>query len=63
MDTVMISDGSTRINRRARWVRAVILALSVVVVGLVSTNAVLARGGQSADDCPAGTTDPDCANK
>ncbi len=36
------------------------IAALFVLMALVAANAVYARGGQSADDCPPGSTDPDC---
>ena len=36
------------------------IALLVLLVGLATGTAVMARGGQSADDCPADSKDPDC---
>ena len=39
-----------------RKVMVVLAALAAIVAG----TAAMARGGQSADDCPPGSTDPDC---
>ena len=39
-----------------RTIIAVVILLSALLAGSVAH----ARGGQSADDCPAGSTDPDC---
>jgi hypothetical protein len=36
------------------------LALLIVLFGLSASGGALARGGQSADDCPPGSKDPDC---
>ena len=36
------------------------IALLALLIALVITTAAQARGGQSADDCPPGSTDPDC---
>jgi len=40
-----------------------LIALLVVLASLVMGTAAMARGGQAADDCPAGSTDPDCKGK
>lgn len=37
-----------------------LMALLIVLAGLAAGTAAMARGGQSADDCPPGNTDPDC---
>jgi len=36
------------------------IVLILILTGLVASTAVMARGGQAADDCPAGSKDPDC---
>jgi hypothetical protein len=37
-----------------------VIALLVVLTALLTATAAQARGGQSADDCPPGSNDPDC---
>jgi hypothetical protein len=37
-----------------------LIAFLVLLIALFSGIAAYARGGQAADDCPPGTTDPDC---
>jgi hypothetical protein len=39
-----------------RWVAAILLIFAVV-----AATEVYGRNGQSADDCPPGSKDPDCA--
>jgi hypothetical protein len=36
-------------------------ALALALLCLTLATAAIARGGQSADDCPPGNKDPDCA--
>jgi hypothetical protein len=40
-----------------------IFALLLILLTVMPINPVFARGGQSADDCPAGNKDPDCRGK
>jgi hypothetical protein len=35
----------------------------MMLITLFAAAAAQARGGQSADDCPPGTTDPDCKGR
>jgi hypothetical protein len=35
----------------------------LLLVALFATAPAYARGGQSADDCPPGSKDPDCVKK
>jgi hypothetical protein len=37
-----------------------VLIVLALLAGVMSTTTVVARGGQSADDCPPGNRDPDC---
>jgi len=37
-----------------------IIALLILLMALFAVTAAQARGGQSADNCPPGSTDPDC---
>jgi len=41
--------------------RRLISAL-LLILAIFAATEVYARGGQSADDCPPGSKDPDCAN-
>lgn len=45
--------------RMSRSLRAAVVAL-LLLAPLVLATVAYARGGQDADDCPAGSTDPDC---
>ena len=47
-------------TRRSVLTAKRLIALLVVLFGLSASVAALARGGQSADDCPPGSKDPDC---
>ena len=38
------------------------IALVFFLLSLLTVTEVLARGGQSSDDCPPGSKDPDCAD-
>jgi hypothetical protein len=40
-----------------------VMCLLIVIAALFASPTALARGGQSADDCPPGSTDPDCRGK
>ena len=40
-----------------------VVALLILLTALLVGTAAHARGGQSADDCPPGSTDPDCVTK
>ena len=48
-----------RENTMRNGVLAIVLLLSLLAI----TQPAYARGGQGADDCPAGSTDPDCKGK
>jgi hypothetical protein len=37
-----------------------LLALLIILAALLACHVAYARGGQDADDCPPGSTDPDC---
>lgn len=36
------------------------IAIFLMLLSLAAASAAWARGGQDADDCPPGSTDPDC---
>jgi hypothetical protein len=40
-----------------------IVAVLILLASLFCVTAAEARGGQSADDCVAGSTDPDCVGQ
>ena len=40
-----------------------IVAIFLILLAALSVSPVFARGGQAADDCPAGSKDPDCSGK
>jgi hypothetical protein len=40
-----------------------LLAVLIMSAAIISTTVAFARGGQDADDCPPGSTDPDCRTK
>jgi hypothetical protein len=37
-----------------------VIAVVILLTGLLASGVAHARGGQAADDCPPGSTDPDC---
>ena len=47
-------------NPKASLAIRSLIILMLFLVGLIASTAVMARGGQAADDCPAGSKDPDC---
>jgi len=40
-----------------------LMAVVTVLVALAAGSIAMARGGQAADDCPPGSTDPDCKGR
>jgi hypothetical protein len=59
----MSSSGeSAKGGAAARLARILALILLTLAIGVsLSSAPALARGGQSADDCPPGNKDPDCS--
>jgi hypothetical protein len=53
MSTQPLRNGKKQVMRK-------ITVLLAMLMLLLTATAALARGGQSADDCPPGSTDPDC---